>query len=844
MNDDQSTRGYDILIGILVILAILVACLTLILIVQQFRGDDGGGFLPGSPDGESDPIWDRVESEGTLRVGMAADYPPFAFYNTSFQLDGLDVAIMQEVGRRLGINIEYTDMVFDGLLDAVQIGQVDAAIGGISVTAERQAIVSFSNVYLVSNDAIIAQSDSTIPTITNIDQIATYRVGVEQGTVFESWIQDVLIDTGKMPAGNLLLYQKVDQAVDDLRAGRNDLVVGDLPAAQVAVGVGGVKIVGQGLHPQSFAFALPLEAPALQSNINAQLAAMQADGTLNRLIQQYLNLPPDQIVPIPTANPSVTPVPTASPPTCTNGMAFIEDLNYDDQNMTNPPVLQAGQPFRKGWRIRNSGTCTWDSSYALHYLTGNTPAAQMGGQTTPIVGTVAPNQVYDMYVDLVAPITPGTYQGFWGMENGAGQAFGDRIWVGISVPPAPTGTPQPTLTPSPSMNFTVDRNQITAGECVTFNWTVTGGAATYFYQQGLPWQQHPVAPQGSSQECPPQTTTYELRAVYPDTTTEVRPITVFVDPAPGAPVIETFAIDPPYQIETGQCVAVSWVVTGSVTNVRILRNNSALWDPAPVSATWQDCPPGPGTVTYTIEATGQGGTSRLQRNLSVVDAPPQATATSPPVEAPVIYNFSAVPEAIQVGGCISLSWAAGGGATSTRLLRDGVVVLDNGGLNGQAQDCLGQPGVVTYRLEARSASDSVFQDRAVTVQGAEPTNPLAGSVWDLQSYNNGTGGVVTVIADTSLTAEFSADGTRISGSAGCNTYRGTYTVQGPSIAIRNVTSTQTTCATPDGIMQQESQYLALLQTAVTYQRNGSELVLQDATGATLLTYQEVVAQPR
>ena len=93
-----------------------------------------------------------------------------------------------------------------------------------------------------------------------------------------------------------------------------------------------------------------------------------------------------------------------------------------------------------------------------------------------------------IYVQFTAPFTPGVYQSFWTMQNPGGGLFGNRIWAGIEVPGPATPTPAPTQTPSPNINFTVDRAQITVGECVTFNWNVTNAKATYFYQQGQSWQ--------------------------------------------------------------------------------------------------------------------------------------------------------------------------------------------------------------------------------------------------------------------------------------------------------------------------------------------------------------------
>ena len=88
----------------------------------------------------------------------------------------------------------------------------------------------FSNVYYASTDALLVKSDSTLNAQTP-DLLTTTRLGVQQGSVYEGYAQTRLIDTGKMPARNLHVYQDMSQAIADLKAGRIEAVwLGLLPA--------------------------------------------------------------------------------------------------------------------------------------------------------------------------------------------------------------------------------------------------------------------------------------------------------------------------------------------------------------------------------------------------------------------------------------------------------------------------------------------------------------------------------------------------------------------------------------------------------------------------------------
>ena len=82
-----------------------------------------------------------------------------------------------------------------------------------------------------------------------------------------------------------------------------------------------------------------------------------------------------------------------------------------------------------------------------------------------------------------------------------------------------------------------------------------------------------------------------------------------------------------------------------------------------------------------------------------------------------------------------------------------------------------------------------------------------------------------MLAGTTLTADFGKDGT-LSGNSGCNTYSGGYKVNGDQITIGPLASTMMACSDPVGVMEQEAQYLAALQSAATYQIEGNVLQLR------------------
>jgi heat shock protein HslJ len=107
---------------------------------------------------------------------------------------------------------------------------------------------------------------------------------------------------------------------------------------------------------------------------------------------------------------------------------------------------------------------------------------------------------------------------------------------------------------------------------------------------------------------------------------------------------------------------------------------------------------------------------------------------------------------------------------------------------------------------------------------------LTGTAWQVTGYNNGRQAVVGPLIGPTLTAKFSPDG-QVSGDSGCNTYSGAYQTTGTKITIGPLLTTKTACSGPDGVMQQEKEFLAALQSAAVYRIDGANLELRTADDA-------------
>jgi hypothetical protein len=135
---------------------------------------------------------------------------------------------------------------------------------------------------------------------------------------------------------------------------------------------------------------------------------------------------------------------STSPPTGSTAdrSTYVADVTVPDGTDFNP-----GESFTKTWRLRNSGSSTWSTSYSLVFIGGD----KMGDNTSVAVPLeVAPGAEVELSVVLVAPNTPGRYRGWWKMLNASGQYFDDSVYVEIDVVGEGTTPSDATATPTTS----------------------------------------------------------------------------------------------------------------------------------------------------------------------------------------------------------------------------------------------------------------------------------------------------------------------------------------------------------------------------------------------------------
>jgi polar amino acid transport system substrate-binding protein len=159
--------------------------------------------------------------DDTVVVLTSSGYEPYEMIDTSGNLTGFDIELMEALAEEIGITIEWQDVNFDGIIASLQAGTAEIAIAGISPTAERDLTVDFSDVYYNSEAGLLNFIIGESLNITSLEDLDGLTVGAQLGTIQADLISDLADEynfTVSLLATNALI-------VEEIKAGRVDALV-------------------------------------------------------------------------------------------------------------------------------------------------------------------------------------------------------------------------------------------------------------------------------------------------------------------------------------------------------------------------------------------------------------------------------------------------------------------------------------------------------------------------------------------------------------------------------------------------------------------------------------------
>ncbi|MEY3555404.1 MAG: ABC transporter permease subunit [Microcystis aeruginosa G13-12] len=222
-----------------------------------------------------------------FRVATEATFPPFEFQQGG-QLTGFDIDLMRAIGKEADLNIDFRNLPFDGIIPALQARTVEAAISGMTITAERAQAISFSRPYFRAGLAIAVREDNR--TIKNFEDLKGKRIAVQIGTTGA-------LEATKIPGATVSQFDSAALALQELINGRVEAVVNDKPVTLYAIkqaGLRGVKVVGELLTEEFYGIALPKNSPYLQL-INDALGRVIESGQYDAIFRQWFGEKPPEL---------------------------------------------------------------------------------------------------------------------------------------------------------------------------------------------------------------------------------------------------------------------------------------------------------------------------------------------------------------------------------------------------------------------------------------------------------------------------------------------------------------------------------------------------------------------
>jgi ABC-type amino acid transport substrate-binding protein len=238
---------------------------------------------PGGPLAR-DAIWARIQERGVWRVAMDPSFPPFESLDAGGLPAGLDVDLVNEIARRMGLRAEITAIGFDELVDAVAARRVDGAVSALPEMPWRTKEVAFSRSYI---DAGLVLAVPIASTIASTNDLPGKRVAAEWGSQGDALARDLAAGEGR--AFELVLQETAEAALRAVLEGRADAAVVDaVTLALFDRGEARLRVAGPALQPDPYVVYLPVGTPRLLENVNAALNAMEADGTLEAIRLRWL----------------------------------------------------------------------------------------------------------------------------------------------------------------------------------------------------------------------------------------------------------------------------------------------------------------------------------------------------------------------------------------------------------------------------------------------------------------------------------------------------------------------------------------------------------------------------
>ena len=223
-----------------------------------------------------------------LSIGMEIGYPPMEYLAEDAKTPiGFDVDMGKAIAAKLGLKAEFISVAWDGIFAGVDTKRYDTIMSAVTITEARKQAHNFSLPYFVNTLALVVLKGSSI-TARSPEECEGLNVAFQGDTTADFYMQDLEDEIGINYSPRR--YEKVMSCFDELKLGRVDVVLTDLPVAlaYVAAPNSPFEIVWENPEPEIFGICMKKGNDALTEAINKALLELFNDGTMAKISVEHL----------------------------------------------------------------------------------------------------------------------------------------------------------------------------------------------------------------------------------------------------------------------------------------------------------------------------------------------------------------------------------------------------------------------------------------------------------------------------------------------------------------------------------------------------------------------------
>ncbi|SPR91811.1 transporter substrate-binding domain-containing protein [Bacillus altitudinis] len=223
------------------------------------------------------------EGKGTYKIGIDVTYPPFEFEKGGKTV-GIDVDLINAIAKDQDFKVKLEAMDFSGIIPAMQAGQLDVGMGGMSITDERKKKVDFSDPYFDAGLTVVVKKDSSIK---SIDDLKGKKLAVKNGTTGAKFATDNADKYGY----EVVQFNDSPSMFQEVSNGNADALIEDYPVITYAIAQQDLKLktVGDRLNGDQYGISvMKSKNQDLLKKINKGLENLKKNGEYDKIIEKYL----------------------------------------------------------------------------------------------------------------------------------------------------------------------------------------------------------------------------------------------------------------------------------------------------------------------------------------------------------------------------------------------------------------------------------------------------------------------------------------------------------------------------------------------------------------------------